>query len=69
MDRQFICYQNDEWGGCTGSKVLEEPRAGDNGESIVKMLRRMDKQSEKLTAKFQTSMGEIDKKWPKQEQL
>ena len=50
-------------------RVLEAPRAEENEESIVEMLRRLDQQFDKLTAKFQASMAEINKNCPKQQKL
>ena len=46
-------------------RVLEAPRAEENEESIVEMLRRLDQQFDKLTAKFQASMAAIDEKFAK----
>ena len=40
---------------------LEAPRAEENEESIVGMVRRLDQQTDKLTTKFQASMAVIDK--------
>ena len=42
-------------------RVLEAPRTEENEESIVEMVRRLDQQFDKLTAKFQASMAAINK--------
>ena len=41
-------------------RVLEAPRAEENKESIVEMVRQLDQQFDKLTTKFQASMAAID---------
>ena len=43
-------------------KVFEALRAEENEESIVEMVRQLDQQFDKLTAKFQASMAAINEK-------
>ena len=43
-------------------RVLEAPRAKGNKESIVEMIRQMDRQFDKTYGKFQASMAAIDMK-------
>ena len=49
-------------GAAQGQMVIEAPRAEDNRESIVEMVKQMNKQLDKITTKFQASMAAIDMK-------
>ena len=46
-------------------RVLEAPRAEEVKESIVEMVRQMDQQFDRLTAKFKASMVEFNKRLAK----
>ena len=52
-------------GAAQGQRVLEALRAEYNGESIVEIVRQMDKQFKKLTVKFRASMAAINEKLAK----
>ena len=40
-------------------RVLEAPKAEENEESIVEMVRQMDQQFDRLTAKFKANLAEF----------
>ena len=46
-------------------RVLEAPRAEEDEESIVEMVRQMDQRFDRLTKKFKASMAEFDERLAK----